>query len=114
MIRSIKEKNKLCRRSIKRPTKVNIEEHKKFRNVLHHILRKEERDHYTSEFIKYKSNMRKTWGLIKDVINKKKKQRLIAPKFFISGKLTENPETISNGFNNYFLNVGKSLDAGIP
>ena len=49
----------------------NLAEYKRYRNRLNHVLRAAERKHYNEQIIKHKSNLKKTWGIIKEVINKK-------------------------------------------
>ena len=47
--------------------------YKKYRNKLNHILLKAEKQYYHDLPNKHKGNLRKSWGIIKDIIHKNKK-----------------------------------------
>ena len=95
----------------------NIEEkvafYKTYRNRLNHILRSAERKYYQDLLIRHKSNMKKSWNVIKMVINKRK-YRQCCTKFVSNGKTVEDGELIANRFNDFFVNVGSSLAKTIP
>ena len=67
-----KTKKKLYYKSIKYKTAYNEILYTRYRNKLKHILQKAEKDHYACLLESYKSNMRKTWGVLKEIINKNK------------------------------------------
>ena len=76
-------------------------------------MRIAEKQFYQGQIIENKNNLRKTWGIIKQVINKNKNNKICDK--FISGKdITSDPKTIANAFNNYFVNVGPTLASKIP
>ena len=76
-------------------------------------MRIAEKQFYQGQMIENKNNMRKTLGIIKQVINRNKNSK-ISDKF-ISGKdLTSDSKTIANAFDNYFVNVGPTLASKIP
>ena len=77
------------------------------------ILRKAEKDHYESLVQQNKGNLRKSWQIIKLVLNKTKTNS-VPQSFNINGKTITNPLTISNHFNSFFSNVGPSLSRNIP
>ena len=52
--------------------------------------------------------------MIKKVINKNRKQKFIPIPFCINRTDTKDAKIISNGFNEYFVNVGRMLDNKIP
>ena len=58
--------------------------------------------------------MKKSWDLIKNVINKNKciKQKNI--KLMVNGNLIEDKSLIANSFNEFFTNIGSNLDKQIP
>ena len=106
---SIKQKNKLYYKSIKCKTAYNEIMYTTYRNELKHILLKAEKDHYASLLESYKSNMKKTWGILKETINKNK-VRKIQEQFKLSdGSVTSNKLIISEKFNEFFINIGPTL-----
>ena len=72
-----------------------------------------ERDYYSNKLLSVKSNLRKTWDIIKGIINKKRAHTPIV-KLQINGKESTDKKEISNQFVEFFTNVGKSLDDKIP
>ena len=79
--------------------------------MLTRLLRRTERTYYDRLLIDNKNNLKKTWSIIKDVINKKKKS-FSSSKFIINGG-TDNI-TIAKHFNKYFVNVASELASKIP
>ena len=111
--KSIKTKNKLYVKSIKTPTLHNIKIYKEYRNKLNSLLRKAERLHYDQLFVKNKNNLKKSWAIIKQVINKRKNQ-IVFSKFKINNNIVTDEKIIANNFNKYFVNLGPSLAKNIP
>ena len=68
---SIKVKNKLYVLSLKAPTLYNKNKYAKYKRILQKSLRNAERNHYDSLFKQNIGNIKKSWELIKEVINKK-------------------------------------------
>ena len=77
-------------------------------------MRAAERTYYQNELLACKGNMRKSWKIIKDIINKNSKKSQKLPKITINGQLCENPQNIAEAFNKYFANIGSTLDRKIP
>jgi len=104
----IKTKNRLYVASKRKRAGDNIkEQYRTLRNKLNHRLRSSEKHYYKDQILKHKSNMRKTWEIIKLVVSKKKKSTNSA-NFVINNKKTNDKKVISNAFNKYFVNVGSS------
>ena len=114
MKESIKVKNKLY---INRNKGDNKEEklasYKLYRNKLNHILRITERKYYQDLLSEHQSNVKKSWQVIKTIINKRK-YKPVNTKFKCNDTITEDGQVISNKFNNFFVNVGTSLAKNIP
>ena len=69
---SIKTKNKLYVTSTKgRNKEEKSTQYKLYRNKFHHLLRSAERKYYHHLLIEYKNNLKKSWKVIKSVINKR-------------------------------------------
>ena len=58
--------------------------------------------------------MKKTWNIIKSVINKNKSNKLTSEFKTTSSDIITDKKEISNKFNRYFINVGPSLARKIP
>ena len=111
--RSIRVKNRLYRKYRKCDTQEAEANYRKYRNKLTFLLRNAERDHYDSLLMKYKNNLKRSWSVIKDVIQRKKVDK-VCSKFYINNKCVSDKNIISEAFNNYFINIGPSLANRIP
>ena len=113
LIKSIKTKNQLYVKYLRRPTLTNHSLYKQFRNKLNILMRKVEREYYDKELLIHKNNLRKSWEIIKEVINKKKKVDL-PDKFNIEDVMVTDKLEIALNFNNFYVNIGKKLSNDIP
>lgn len=111
---SIKVKNKLYVLSLKQSTRENVTKYKKYKGTLQVLLRRAERDFYNEQFNGCIGNIKKSWELIKEIINKKKQSSKIRDKICINGHSEQNPTTIANAFNEYFVNIGFNLSESLP
>ena len=82
--------------------------YKRFRNKLNSIIAKAERDHYSKLFEEHKGNLKKSWNVLREVINKRKSESSCS-RFIINENITTDKVQIANGFNSFFVNVGPSL-----
>ena len=78
------------------------------------IIRRAERQHYQDALLLHRNNLKKSWLLIKEIINKKRKTKSKPTKFTINGRETDDSNEIANSFNEYFTNIGPTLDRKIP
>ena len=111
---SIKHKNKLYYKSLKYKTAYNDLKYKCYRNKLKHIIAKAEKDHFAKLLDANKSNMKKTWGVLKDIVNKSKSRKIQSEFKLNDGNITSNKLVISEKFNEFFINIGPSLAEKIP
>ena len=109
---SIKIKNKLYVKYRKNPTADNHEKYKRYRNHLSSLMKSAEKQYYEDSFRKNKSNLRKSWGIIKSIIGKKSSK--VNLQFMVNNQLTSNAQSIANNFNNFFVNIGPNLKKHIP
>ena len=106
---AIKKKNKLYRKSIKIKSVYNEMVYKNYRNKLRHLLKAAEKKYYSDLVLVNKSNSKKMWSIIKNIINRNKK-KYINKKFKLSdGSITNDKQLISDKFNDFFINVGPNL-----
>ena len=111
---SIKVKNKkyVNRHNGPNPAQQEID-YKRFKNRLNHLLRLSERKYLSELIMKHKSNMKKTWQIMKGVINKNK-YKPSCNKFNYNGRIIDDGKRIADRFNNFFVNVGANLASKIP
>ena len=83
---SIRVKNKLYKNRNKGSNhEERLAHYKTYRNKLNHILRAAERKHFKDQILEHKANLKKSWQIIKMVINKRKYKRPCA-EFKFNGK----------------------------
>jgi hypothetical protein len=105
---SIKMKNKLYLKYRNCGNENSYQIYKKYRNQLNSLLRKAEKEHFHNLLEKNKSNLKKSWSIIKDVINKKSSDH-VNEKFIIDDKTETDKNVVVNSFNKFYTNLGKSL-----
>ena len=110
---SIKRKNQLHAHSKKCGDPVLQCYYKKYRNKLNQLIKTDERKHYHDLLIEHKSNIKKSWQIIKFVINKRK-YKMPCTKLKLNGTIIDDGIDIANKFNNFFVNVGNTLAKSIP
>ena len=111
LLKSINIKNQLYKKWIKTDVN-NVEiysrlkkEFKSYYNTLRRSIRETKRLYYTRTFAIYKNNIKQTWTIIKDTLQRKLKCK-IPNKFFIDNRMLTDSDKIANEFNNYFVNIG--------
>ena len=98
LLASVRKKNKLYRQLLRSPNPTRELQYKSYRNKLTHLIAK--RHYYDQRFASAKNDLKETWKLINEVINKRK----CRPPFRSHGSILTDPVEIANGFSNYFTN----------
>ena len=106
----IKKKNKMYWISINKRAQDPEYQHKyrQYKNELSNILSRLEKEHYNKILSQNKADIKKTWSILKSIINKHRANR-ISSKFKVNGKLTTDKVNIANAFNDFYINVGPNL-----
>ena len=109
----IQKKNKLYKKSKRYPTQLNKNNYKKFKRILAKKMSNVKRSYYNNKLDEYKSNVKKYWEVIREILNKDKKVEY--PMYFNETGTSINDEcVISNKFNDFFVNIGPNLARQIP
>ena len=103
---SIRHKIHLCHKSIIFRTAYNETTYKTYRNKLKNVLAKAEKDHFAKLLEANKSNMKKTWMILKDIINNNRQSRVQSQFKISDGSTISNKQMISEKFNDFFINIG--------
>ena len=109
---SRKVKNKLYKKFIKNPNKTNETSYKRYRNKFNKIKKAGKKNYYCEKFNNLKGNLKLSWKLIKEIINKNKCRSEINSHFKDNEKSIS--DSVANKFNEYFVNVGPNLANKIP
>ena len=111
---SIRHKNKLYVKSKKIRSVLNEELYKTYKRKLQKLMKVAEKHYYHDLLVKYSNDMKKSWGIIKQIINRNQKPH-IQNRFKIGDNLiTSDKNIICNRFNDFFVNIGPTLAKSIP
>ena len=109
---SIKHKNKLYAQYRKHPSSDKEKSYKTYKTLIAKLLKKRERDHFDKMFLSYKGNLKKSWDIIKQVINRNRSKATQA-NFKLNGQTINDEVLIAEQFNKFFTNIGSSLSSKI-
>ena len=84
-----------------------------YRNKLSSLKRIARQKYYSELIDSYKNDMHKTWSVINGLIGRKNDKSSISDMFLINSKLESDAGRISNGFCDFFTDVGRSCAAKI-
>ena len=111
---AIKIKNKLYYKSLKFKSSYNQQMYSIHRNKVSKLKQQEERKHIATLLEANKANLRKTWAILKSVINKKRDKRVQTRFRLANHDIITDKKLISEGFNDFFANIGPKLASKIP
>ena len=83
--------------------------YKKYKAVYNRACRKAEFMHINQQFIDAQRDTRKTWKVLDEAINRKRKSGEITGLFKIEGAITNDKKLIANKFNEQYVNMGPNL-----
>ena len=81
---------------------------RRYTNKLTKIKAHSKKLFFAVEFANSKGNVRKTWEIIRSVIQTNSSHESPSARK-VDGELTEDPTTIANQLNNYFCTIGANL-----
>ena len=115
LLKSIKHKNALYKKYIKRPTEENRNKYKRYRNILNKCLRQSEKNYYIKEINENKKNLSTLWRIFGPMINpnKTKKSRRITMLKDCDKNICDEYD-MANAFNNYFAEIANKIAQTIP
>ena len=81
--------------------------------LLDKLIREAKIHYYKNDFDKVKSDIKKTWGKINEILNRSRKGGELPNYFFDGDKTISNDNDIANLFNNFFCGIGPKLAQSI-
>ena len=88
--------------------------YRKFRNRVVKDLKDSKTSYFNQYFSLNKHNMQKLWSGIRSILNVGKYKNSYVTSILNNNKSVDNPKDIANIFNNFFANIGKTTEKGIP
>ena len=95
------------------PTTRNKISYKTYKTKLNRLFKRAESEYYSKQLQINKNNMKKTWDIIKETINKKRNTQVQVKMNLPNGECTDDKIAISDKFNNFLVNIGPQLAAKI-
>ena len=115
LVNACKKKNLLYKRFLTSKCSTSEIRYKTYKNKLTSILRYCEKQYYSDLLKANKNNMKETWKIINDLLNKKSSTRSSYPtEFMKNGGIISGNMNIAEHFNSFFTNIGPTLAEGIP
>ena len=114
MRKSIKHKNKLYYNYRKIKSVHNEVLYKSYKYHLQKLLQAAEKQYYHGLFVQYRNDMNKSWGIMKNIINKNKAPTFQSAFKLNNGSIISDKKTVSQHFNDFFIYVGPTLARNIP
>lgn len=110
LIKSINEKNKLFRMSIRKPSCENRTKYKKYRNILSTCIKEAEINYYKKLFENAKESAVNFWKSFRETLNpSKRKVHSRIDQLNFQGKSVSNDQDIANTINEHFCSVGDRI-----
>ena len=103
-------KSKLLRTKIRKPTENNIKKYKYFCKMFTKLKRLAKSKYYTDILYMNVSNVKRTWQILREVLNRQPNHNKQNELFVIGDIKTNNKKDIANGFNTFFANIGKTIN----
>ena len=109
ILKSIKRKRRMYRTHYLSKDAKKINAYKKYANMITVLKQKSKKDFYSTQFLKYKYNLKHTWKLIGTLIKRKTKGQSYPTRIIHNNKVYTKRTDIAELFNNYFVNIGPTL-----
>ena len=111
--KSIKRKNRLYKHFLSKPSLDNEQKYKAYKNKLTQSLRMAKRVYYEGKLEAAKSNIKHTWKILNEILNRSTKAHKVCSSFKIDNRDVSDPTEIANRFCDYFTNIGPNLAKNI-
>ena len=77
-----------------------------FKNSINKEIKLSKKEYYRNDFENCKTDMRKTWMGIRNIMNTKRSISIHSTQIIVNGKSIKNPKHVSNTFNKYWSKHG--------
>ena len=108
LYRDLKRTNPNSPMYVELKTKLHV-----YNKLLKKNIREAKKNYYENQFQSYKSDIRKTWGIISEILSKKHRNKSSIKSIVINGKTIKDNQQITEKFNDFFLNIGTNLAASL-
>ena len=109
----IKLKNVMHSRAIALNNKATFENYNRAKNMLKSSLRNAEIQYYSHQLEMHKTDISKSWKILKNIIGKHSCRSKPTMHFNINNESVSNSTDIAESFNNFFVSIGPQLAENI-
>ena len=109
-------KHRYYRDRLKNKKQYAVEKYKIYRNKLPNLIRTAQKNYYAEHFEDVRNDIKRTWQLIKNVIDDKLgcSKTIFVKELSCGSSTLTDPMSIANKFNEYFTDIGPNLADKIP
>ena len=111
---SIINKSKLYRKKINKPNEHNVNMYKVYCNIFNKLKRAAKAKYYTDMLDLHKHNIKETWAVLRQVMNKSKQSVKLPKTFIVNGIEMSNSKRIAEELNTFFSEIGTKVSNSIP
>ena len=90
--------------------KINL---KTYNHILKRNIRQAKILYYQHQFVQYKNNIKKTWGVLKELVNRTSMKNILPQYFIVDREVPTDKHVIANRLNTFFTNIGPKLASQI-
>jgi hypothetical protein len=112
LLTSRNHKLKLAKLCFSSPSPLNNDNYKSYRNLYNVLIRAAKKQHFANILKINSKNLRKTWSILNEAINKKTSKNPIS-EIIYNGLTINNPFEIAQKFNEFFTSVAAKFSAEI-
>lgn len=88
-------------------------QYRRHRNFTNKIIKSTKNQYYKSKINESRGNYRKIWEVINEATNSQKRTQTVNHKLKIDNRCVTDENEVCSAFNDYFINVGKSIQSKI-
>jgi hypothetical protein len=114
LLTSAKKKAKLFCKKLSKPTEYNIKTYKTYNNMYNTLKRKMKIIYYKNILVENKSNIKKTWSILKQAIGKLNDKSSYPNSFTINNLSITDKQEAAEGFNHFFSKIGVVTSHNVP
>ena len=118
ILKSIKTKDTLYKKLVKANIDDEIAytnlkaEFTDYKKILRRSINEAKHSYYARTFALYKNDIKQTWSVTKDTLQRKKQSKTTA-QFILNNRIITDLDEIANEFNAYFVDIGRLLSEQI-
>lgn len=106
-------KHKLLIKKLKGHKPADIDQYKKYNKLFNTLRRQAKTNYYKNRINSAAKDIKQTWSILREIINNKTSRKKLPEIFKTDNGTIQNPEEIAESFNNYFVEIGQSINDNI-